>query len=718
MTETPSTSRASLDAPSSGPIPQFDFNLKILTDSYLSFFSERKRVEEVYIDSLTKLYKKVKAIDSYLDDRSELSSTRKAWNEVRDNVERETQARQAFLNTLSIDVLNPLSAFRESQDRTRKRIKEDLKESSTSHNEFAEGQLPKLKRTYLRKCQEYEDYKAMATATSPTSQPATSFQESFTSPRDLKQQIPLTKSITGPQPLRPLERRASVGTPANRNRSPSGSGALSDLAHQGKRQLNQLMTFLDKGGNASGGSRSTENSARAVRAKREAEDADKEYRKAVHWNETLRLRRAKILEAAYHSLERFLLEGAELVKSVLVKYTDNSIATCTTLTGLATHARSMVELISPQNDTSILSANIPRSLASSIPKPILYYNYQVGECRDLVYGVSMVDYATARGVPDGEIPKIMRLCIQDVDARGLDFEGIYRVSGRHAVVQDLQLQIERNENKFSFNTVTDDVCSVASLLKLYLRELPEPVFRFPLEERVKHTKELEHLSRVAAHQDKNKMDAKNLAIVFGTVIFGEDEIPTEGMDLLNIQSTKDSLMEDLIINANILFDDHAPPPSPPLPPAPAGEPVPVYNYGSVHTRVTNISFPSEQGHPQQSSEKDFAPPLPPRPLQSIHPASRTYNNGNGGSNGSSNTTMQPPKDPGDFSQPGPGLRRASRRVSPSKLSTRGVARASSMHSVPSTPTSPRSPTSVSAFTDSISDRASSTTPPGSSVEHS
>ena len=35
---------------------------------------------------------------------------------------------------------------------------------------------------------------------------------------------------------------------------------------------------------------------------------------------------------------------------------------------------------------------------------------------------------------------------------------------------------------------------------------------------------VEHLAQIAAHAEKNKMDAKNLAIVFATVIFGEDEM--------------------------------------------------------------------------------------------------------------------------------------------------------------------------------------------------
>jgi hypothetical protein len=74
-----------------------------------------------------------------------------------------------------------------------------------------------------------------------------------------------------------------------------------------------------------------------------------------------------------------------------------------------------------------LAASLRRSLALSIPTPTLYYNYQVGECQDLIFGVSLADYATARG-SENDIPKILRICIDEIDKRGLDAEGIYRVS--------------------------------------------------------------------------------------------------------------------------------------------------------------------------------------------------------------------------------------------------------------------------------------------------
>lgn len=102
-------------------------------------------------------------------------------------------------------------------------------------------------------------------------------------------------------------------------------------------------------------------------------------------------------------------------------------ATCATQTQLAGHARSIVNKISPERDVAKVKANIPRSLASAIPEPILYQHGQVGSCNDLIFGISLVDYATAKGLQDGEIPKIIRICIKEIDRRGLDCEGIYRV---------------------------------------------------------------------------------------------------------------------------------------------------------------------------------------------------------------------------------------------------------------------------------------------------
>ncbi len=125
---------------------------------------------------------------------------------------------------------------------------------------------------------------AAATSSSPPGSDAPSLAPSRSQPST-------APVVTSPQPLRPLARRASGHAPQARNRSPSGSNPLQDLAHTGqlvpsfwvhshidrqpgKRQLNQLMTFLDKqGGTIKDGGNKSDMAVRTVRAKREAEEA-------------------------------------------------------------------------------------------------------------------------------------------------------------------------------------------------------------------------------------------------------------------------------------------------------------------------------------------------------------------------------------------------------------------------------------------------------------
>lgn len=78
-------------------------------------------------------------------------------------------------------------------------------------------------------------------------------------------------------------------------------------------------------------------------------------------------------------------------------------------------------------------------------------------------------------------------------------------------------------------------------------------------------------------------------------------------------------MEDLIMNAHILFDEQTNHNSPPLPATPAGEIMPTYAYGTSHTRVASV--PPALNLPRSPPE-DFTPRLPPRPANSIHPSLR------------------------------------------------------------------------------------------------
>jgi len=65
--------------------------------------------------------------------------------------------------------------------------------------------------------------------------------------------------------------------------------------------------------------------------------------------------------------------------------------------------------------------------------------------------------------------------------RGMDYEGIYRKSGGTNQMRQIQDEFERGDDvQFSPDL---DICSVTSVLKQYLRNLPNPLITFEVYDR-------------------------------------------------------------------------------------------------------------------------------------------------------------------------------------------------------------------------------------------
>ncbi|XP_024242324.1 rho GTPase-activating protein 22 isoform X1 [Oncorhynchus tshawytscha] len=177
-------------------------------------------------------------------------------------------------------------------------------------------------------------------------------------------------------------------------------------------------------------------------------------------------------------------------------------------------------------------------------------------------------------------PLLVEQCVDFIKERGLDEEGLFRMPGQANLVKDLQEAFDCGDKPlFDSNT---DVHTVASLLKLYLRELPEPVVPFSkyedflscaqllakdveegVQELVKQVSYLPpanynllkyicmFLDEVQSHANKNKMSVQNLATVFGPNILRpkmEDPVAImEGTSLVQ------SLMTVLISEHNRLY---------------------------------------------------------------------------------------------------------------------------------------------------------------------
>ena len=83
-------------------------------------------------------------------------------------------------------------------------------------------------------------------------------------------------------------------------------------------------------------------------------------------------------------------------------------------------------------DTSDLRGSFRRALSLSIPPPTLYRGYRPSTFSDpdLIFGVPLVDLATN----EDNVPKMMRMCIEEVEKRGLNTNKIYSVSWSRRVM--------------------------------------------------------------------------------------------------------------------------------------------------------------------------------------------------------------------------------------------------------------------------------------------
>jgi hypothetical protein len=84
-----------------------------------------------------------------------------------------------------------------------------------------------------------------------------------------------------------------------------------------------------------------------------------------------------------------------------------------------------------------------------------------------------------------KIPIVVQKCIQEVEMRGMDYEGIYRKSGGSTQMRQIQDEFERGDDvQFSPDL---DICCVTSVLKQYFRNLPNPLITYELYDRFVET---------------------------------------------------------------------------------------------------------------------------------------------------------------------------------------------------------------------------------------
>ncbi|ELK04717.1 N-chimaerin [Pteropus alecto] len=178
-------------------------------------------------------------------------------------------------------------------------------------------------------------------------------------------------------------------------------------------------------------------------------------------------------------------------------------------------------------------------------------------------------------------PMVVDMCIREIESRGLNSEGLYRVSGFSDLIEDVKMAFDRDGEKADISVnMYEDINIITGALKLYFRDLPIPLITYDaypkfiesakimdpdeqletLHEALKllppaHCETLRylmaHLKRVTLHEKENLMNAENLGIVFGPTLMRSPEL--DAMAALNDIRYQRLVVELLIKNEDILF---------------------------------------------------------------------------------------------------------------------------------------------------------------------
>ncbi|CAL8304191.1 unnamed protein product [Lota lota] len=176
-------------------------------------------------------------------------------------------------------------------------------------------------------------------------------------------------------------------------------------------------------------------------------------------------------------------------------------------------------------------------------RPTLQSVKEKGYFRENVFGCHLATLCIQERTT---VPSFVEKCIRAVERRGLDIDGIYRVSGNLAIIQKLRYKADHEELDLE-DGQWEDVHVITGALKLFFRELPEPLFPFShfnsfiaairssdYNAKVSYMRDLVkslplpnhdtmqllfgHLHRVIKYGNDNRMTVQNVAIVFGPTL--------------------------------------------------------------------------------------------------------------------------------------------------------------------------------------------------------
>ncbi|XP_052549763.1 rho GTPase-activating protein 12 isoform X5 [Tympanuchus pallidicinctus] len=208
-------------------------------------------------------------------------------------------------------------------------------------------------------------------------------------------------------------------------------------------------------------------------------------------------------------------------------------------------------------------------------RPTLQAVREKGYIKDQVFGSNLTSLCQRE---NSTVPKFVKLCIEHVEEHGLDVDGLYRVSGNLAVIQKLRFAVNHDEKLDLNDSKWEDIHVITGALKMFFRELPEPLFTYnhfndfvnaikqEPRQRVNAVKDLikqlpkpnqdtmqvlfRHLKRVVENGEKNRMTYQSIAIVFGPTLL-KPEKETGNIAVHTVYQNQ--IVELILLELNAIF---------------------------------------------------------------------------------------------------------------------------------------------------------------------
>ncbi|XP_057571714.1 rho GTPase-activating protein 27 isoform X3 [Hippopotamus amphibius kiboko] len=212
-------------------------------------------------------------------------------------------------------------------------------------------------------------------------------------------------------------------------------------------------------------------------------------------------------------------------------------------------------------------------------RPTLQSLREKGYIKDQVFGCALAKLCERER---SRVPRFVQKCIQAVEARGLDIDGLYRISGNLATIQKLRHKVDHDEHLDLDDGRWEDVHVITGALKLFFRELPEPLFPFShfrqfiaaikLQDQAQRSRCVrdlvrsmpaphhdtlrllfQHLCRVIEHGEQNRMSVQSVAIVFGPTLLRPE---TEETSMPMTMVFQNQVVELILQQCSDIFPPH------------------------------------------------------------------------------------------------------------------------------------------------------------------